>query len=49
MSPFVPVPFGISWDKGHEIGDKWGHQGTKKNERFFQNFLDFLVTLADRR
>ena len=28
ISPFVPVPFGISWDKGHEIGDKWGQVGT---------------------
>jgi hypothetical protein len=28
LSPFVPVPFGISWDKGREIGDKWGQVGT---------------------
>jgi hypothetical protein len=21
-------PFGISWDKGREIGDKWGQLGT---------------------
>jgi len=28
LSPFVPVPFGISSDKGREIGDEWGQMGT---------------------
>ena len=42
MSPFVPVPFGISWDKGHEIGDKWGQQGTKKLKDFFKISENFF-------
>ena len=45
LSPFVPVPFGISWGKGHEIGDKWGQIGTngdKWGQQETKNFKDFF-------
>ena len=31
-SPFVRVPFGISWDKGRAFGDTWGQVGTRRDK-----------------